>query len=102
MTYGSVSSVGGVQNNSETERINSSITHDYLSSLSNSSLYTGHRELDSHADTCALGSNFVPLHLTGRVCDVSPYKSDAYDAEKHIPIVTAATAYTDLIRCISW
>ncbi|KAI2495884.1 Reverse transcriptase (RNA-dependent DNA polymerase) [Fragilaria crotonensis] len=52
-------------------------------------------ELDSHTDTCALGSNFVPLHFTGRVCDVSPYNSEAYDAEKNVPIVTAATAYTD-------
>ena len=55
---------------------------------------TARNELDSHADTCALGSNFVPLHYTGRVCDVSPYNS-TYDPERDIPIVTGATAYTD-------
>jgi len=56
---------------------------------------TGQNELDSHADTCALGSNFVPLHFTGRVCDVSPYNPNTYSPERNIPIVSAATAYTD-------
>ena len=51
-------------------------------------------ELDSHADTCALGCNFLPLSFTGRVCDVSPYNSPAYQPERDIPIVTAATAFT--------
>ena len=36
-------------------------------------------ELDTHADTCALGRNFTPLSFTGRIC---------------IPIITGATAYT--------
>ncbi len=51
-------------------------------------------ELDSHADTCALGCNYLPLSFTGRVCDKSPYNSSAYQPERDIPIVTAATAYT--------
>jgi hypothetical protein len=51
-------------------------------------------ELDSHADTCALGANFTPLSYTGRVCDVSPYNADAYSPERNIPIVSAATAFT--------
>ena len=51
-------------------------------------------ELDSHADTCALGCNFLPLSYTGRVCDVSPYNSSAYQPERNIPIVSAATAFT--------
>ena len=61
---------------------------------SHNSTITARNELDSHADTCALGSNFVLLHYTGRVCDVSPYNS-TYDPERDIPIVTGATAYTD-------
>ena len=69
--------------------------HRILSSIVNSPPHTARCELDSHADTCALGANFVPLHFTGRVCDVSPYNSEAYDAERNIPILTAATAYTD-------
>jgi len=51
-------------------------------------------EFDSHADTCALGCNFVPLSYTGRVCDVSPYNADKGGCEKNVPIVTGATAYT--------
>ena len=51
-------------------------------------------EFDSHADTCALGCNFVPLSYTGRVCDVSPYNAEKGDCEKNVPIITGATAYT--------
>ena len=51
-------------------------------------------ELDSHADTCALGCNFVPLSYTGRVCDVSPYNAEHGICEKNVPIITGATAYT--------
>jgi hypothetical protein len=51
-------------------------------------------ELDTHADTCALGRNFTPLSFTGRVCDVSPYSSEHYESEKNVPIITGATAYT--------
>ena len=65
-----------------------------ISSYATDSTTTARNELDSHADTCALGSNFVPLHYTGRVCDVSPYSS-TYDPERDVPIVTGATAYTD-------
>ena len=64
---------------------------------SNSSIITARNELDSHADTCALGSNFVPLHYTGRVCDVSPYNSNTYDPERDVPIVAGATTYTDQV-----
>ena len=66
-----------------------------LASATNTYSTTARNELDTHADTCALGSNFVPLHFSGRVCDVAPYNSNAYDPEKDIPIVTAATAYTN-------
>jgi hypothetical protein len=51
-------------------------------------------EFDTHADTCALGCNFVPLSFTGRVCDVTPYNADSTNCEKNIPIITGATAYT--------
>jgi hypothetical protein len=29
-------------------------------------------EMDTHADTCGLGPNFIILHYTGQECDVSP------------------------------
>ena len=54
----------------------------------------GRMELDSHADTCVLGRNFIIMHYTGRECDVAPY-TDQYDSVKGVPIVTGATAYTD-------
>ena len=50
-------------------------------------------ELDSHADTCVLGSNFKLIELTGEVVDVVPYHEE-YDAKKDVPIVSAATAWT--------
>ena len=53
-----------------------------------------HCELDSHADTCALGCNFVPLSYTGRVCDVSTYNVDNGACKKNVPIITGTTAYT--------
>jgi hypothetical protein len=58
------------------------------------SIINGTIEMDTHADTCVLGSNFILLSRTGRICDVYPY-SDAYDAIKDIPIVTGATATQD-------
>jgi hypothetical protein len=51
-------------------------------------------ELDTHADTCAPGANFIPLSFTGRVCDVSPYNSNHYESEKDVPIISGGTAYT--------
>jgi hypothetical protein len=51
-------------------------------------------EFDTHADTCALGRNFIPLSYTGRVCDVSPYNAEQYESERNVPIVSGATAYT--------
>ena len=51
-------------------------------------------EMDSHADTIVCGANCIIMHYTGKECDVSPY-TDAYEAIKSVPIVTAATAYDD-------
>ena len=52
-------------------------------------------EFDTHADTCALGQNFVPLYYTGRVCDVSPYNADHYESEKDVP--KTADRHTSLL-----
>ena len=54
---------------------------------------TGRVELDTHADTIVLGANCTVLAYTGKECDVSPY-TDAYDAIKHVPVVTGATVWT--------
>ena len=51
-------------------------------------------ELDSHADTCTLGANFRVVAYTEKVCNVQPYHPD-YQAQLDIPIVQAATVYTD-------
>ena len=54
----------------------------------------GRLEMDTHADTCVLGVNFIVLEYTGRVCDVYPY-SQEYDSVKDVPIVKGATAVQD-------
>ena len=51
-------------------------------------------EIDNHADTCCLGSNFIPLSFSGQVCSVSPF-SDSYSAMQDVPVCTGATAWTD-------
>ena len=50
-------------------------------------------EMDSHADTCVAGPNFVVDEYTGENCDVVPYSND-YQPIKGVPIVNASTAYT--------
>ena len=55
----------------------------------------GKCKIDNHADTCCLGSNFIPLYFTGETCDVTPYL-DEYEPAKDIPICTGATAYWDI------
>jgi hypothetical protein len=51
-------------------------------------------EMDTHADTCVLGPNFMILHYTGRKCGVSPY-TEVYESVKAVPFVSGATAWTD-------
>ena len=61
----------------------------------------GNNELDSHADTCVLGANFVITQYTGRECDVVPY-NDQYAAVTGVPIVSGATAWTDPDTADTW
>ena len=56
----------------------------------------GRSELDSRADTTALGKNSIILSFTGRECEVSPY-ADSYESIKKVPIVTGYTGYTSPI-----
>ena len=49
-------------------------------------------KVDTNADTCCLGQNFVPLAYTNRSADVYPY-NDAYDPIENVPKVSTATAY---------
>ena len=58
--------------------------------------FEGSVELDTHADTCVLGKNFIVLSYTGRECDVYPYSQD-YEAIRNIPIVSGATAVQDRV-----
>jgi hypothetical protein len=50
--------------------------------------------MDTHADTCVSGINFIALEYSGRVCNVYPY-SQEYDAVKDVRIVRGATAVQD-------
>ena len=56
--------------------------------------YKGRCELDLHADTCVAGANFCICEFDGMTCEVSPY-SDSYASIKDVPIVAAATAWTN-------
>jgi hypothetical protein len=50
-------------------------------------------ELDSHADTCIAGQNYVVQHFTGVTCEVYPYDK-SYEPQV-VKIVDAITAYDD-------
>lgn len=86
--------------NSGIRRI-SNISQRSLQRIDSSSIVFGRYELDSHADTTALGKNSIILSFTGRECEVSPY-SDTYESIKKAPIVTGATGYTSPIsgKCL--
>ena len=47
-------------------------------------------EIDSHADTCCMGRNFVPLYFTDEVVDVTPF-TDRYTALRDVPVAGGAT-----------
>ena len=49
-------------------------------------------ELDSHADTCAVGSSAYIVHNTGHTVTVHPFTSGLRSLNQ-VPIVTAAIAY---------
>lgn len=51
-------------------------------------------EMDTHADTCVAGSNFLMCEFDGTTCEVMPFSSE-YESMKDIPIVSAATAWTN-------
>jgi hypothetical protein len=54
----------------------------------------GKCELDTHAENCVTGSNFLICEFDGITCEVTPF-TDQYQSMKDIPIVSAATAWTD-------
>ena len=56
---------------------------------------TAENELDTNADTCCLGRNFIVLQSTYRTADVYAYDTSIQPIE-NVPIVTAATAYDDV------
>jgi hypothetical protein len=44
----------------------------------------GRCEIDSHADTCVAGANFLAWDFTGITCEVSPF-TDEYESMKDVP-----------------
>ena len=51
-------------------------------------------ELDQHADTCCLGSNFLMIHDTQRRCFVIPY-NNKYEPISNVKVISGATVYTN-------
>jgi len=56
---------------------------------------SGKCEMDTHADTCVAGCNFLMCEFDGTTCEVSPF-TEEYQAMTNIPVVSAATAWTDI------
>lgn len=48
-------------------------------------------DLDSHADTCVLGKNFLVIEYTNQSCDVRGFANTS--EHRQVPIVTGATAF---------
>jgi hypothetical protein len=72
--------------NVEIARINSNCINDVYA--------PGMLELDSHADAACVGADCQVIAYTEKVCEVTPYHF-SYAPMEDIPIVQAATAYTD-------
>ena len=51
-------------------------------------------EVNTNADICCLGNNFIPLAYTNRSAVVYPYNY-AYNSIENIPTVSEATAYNN-------
>ena len=62
---------------------------------------TAANETDTNADTCCLGQNFVIISYTSRIADVYPYDT-SYKPVQNIPIVSGATAWTNVDDCITY
>jgi len=54
----------------------------------------GRNDIDNHADTCALSSNWTVIEDTGQVAEVSGF-SDELSTVKNIPIVKAISIFID-------
>jgi hypothetical protein len=57
-------------------------------------LISGPCELDSHANTCVVGSNCVVLEVTEQTVNVSAF-TNQHKTFDNVPIVTTATAFDD-------
>ena len=56
---------------------------------------TATNEMDSNADTCCLGTNFIVMTMTERTANVYPYDT-SYETMYNVPIVTGASTYTNI------
>ena len=80
-----------------TSSASTSISDTHTTQHTHSTGPTPHTEMDSHADTCCLGPNFIPTHYTNYTCTVAGF-TEELDALTDIPIVTGVTAYDDLLN----
>ena len=49
-------------------------------------------EMESYADTCCLGTNFIVMDMIHKKADVYPY-NNLYETMYHVPIFTGASTY---------
>ena len=69
------------------ERSVSSVTHSHKPAFG----HVARTDLDSHADTCVLGKNFLIIEYTNQSCDVRGFANTS--EHRQVPIVTGATAF---------
>jgi hypothetical protein len=65
-----------------------------IQSSSRSKELKGDAKIDSHVDSCVAGANFLAWDFTGITCEVLHF-TDEYESMKDVPVVSAATAWTD-------
>jgi len=53
----------------------------------------GTYELDSKADTCCWGANYIPIYYTNRVVNIILYNNDE-SSQISVPVISGATSYT--------
>ena len=53
----------------------------------------GRNEMDTHADTCCAGANWVLLDSTNEICEVTPFL-DSYEPVKEVMVARCGTVWT--------
>ena len=70
------------------------LLHSFKVEYEHQSIVHAANKMDSNADTCCLGANFVILSHSNRFADVYAYDT-SLEPTHNVPIVTGVTTYLD-------